>query len=264
MRVLSIDWDYFLPDVAMYDWGHRESKFFVESSWSLRCGSHNLLTGERALESVNPDKKLLHNFWEKRVSGSGLAMLVAESHATMYYWLRDFTISEVVNFDQHHDLGYPSAKGELDCGNWAGKMINEGRIKRYTLVYPPWRRNKKQREDLPKKKKGVVEIFHDAEAVPREEYDAIFICRSGAWTPSWCDKDFTKFVRYWVGYPVWDHVRFSDYNPMILRSPDREEAKHLADEHERLHTNLDALNAIKEEHQRQKKEEEPKKETKEK
>jgi hypothetical protein len=258
MRVLSIDWDYFFPDIAWYDWGHRESEWFVESSWMHRCGNHNILTGERALETVNPDEKLIYNFWNKRVQGSGLAMLVSESHATMYHWLKDWTIDELVCFDQHHDLGYPSAKGELDCGNWAGKMLNERRIRRYTLVYPPWRKNKKNRESKMPKRKEVA-VHYDANEVPRQEYDAIHICRSGAWTPSWCDKEFNRFVEFWIQFPIWQHIQFSQYNPMVLRSPNREDAKRLADEYEERICNMEALNALKEEHEERKKQEEAKK-----
>ena len=252
MRVLSVDWDYFFPNVAWYDWGHQETEFFIQMSWHLRCGNHNMKTGERAIEAVNPDKKLLTNFWEKRLSNIPNALFIAESHASIYHWLHDFHIDELVNFDQHHDLGYPSAKGYLECGNWAGKMLNEKRIKQYTLVYPPWRNRKKEiEEDTPKRKNVFIE--HDHRQIAKSEYDAVFICRSGAWTPSWCDDDFHRFVSFFVGTSIWDDVRISSYNPMTKRSPNRKDALILADDYERNLSNLGLPKRIQEQDQGEKK-----------
>jgi hypothetical protein len=254
MRVLSVDWDYFFPDIAWYDWGHREAPLFIETLWSLRCANHNLFTGERAIDAVHPDPDLLKSFWSRRISQEPGALLVSESHAALYYWLKDWTIDELVSFDQHHDLGYPSAKGTLDCGNWAGKLLNEKRVKRFTLVYPPWRQGKKQKEtEMPKRKE--VTVLYDKEEVPRGHYDAVFICRSGSWTPSWCDDDFIQFVTFWVGHTVWDDVQFSDYDPMIERSPNKEEARRLAKESKENMTNLDALKSIQEQYKEKQKEE---------
>jgi hypothetical protein len=176
-------------------------------------------------------KARLHKFWERNFGKfqGPYTLMISESHASLYYWLQNIHIDELVNYDAHHDLGYPNTKGEVDCGNWAGKLLEEGRVKNYTVVYPAWRKQKRYREQIPDNDR--VHVTHTP--IEPQDYDLLFIARSGAWTPTWCDDSFIKFCEYWERrYPlsprVWEEKQ-TVLNPLKKRNPNMEEAKEEAE-----------------------------------
>lgn len=48
---------------------------------------------------------------------------------------------------------------------------------------------------------------------PRMEFDAVSICRSGAWVPAWCDEQFVEFVK---SCPVGEIVEVQDGTQLTL------------------------------------------------
>lgn len=232
-RILSVDFDYFYPDSMPYDWGHSEnySPMLSAMLWHARAGNINLMTGEDALESYRPS--VPKNFWSRVLKNKPRAY-VADSHVEIWELLQGGAYT-VVSFDAHHDCGYHSIKPEevfkitqVNCGNWGlmGKVT--GRIRTLQLFYPVWR--EKAQETLTDTH-GLFDVPCDIKyGLPLKpmDFDMVFICRSGAWTPPWYDEEFFKFVES-AGL---DHTELDDvYTP---REPDMALAKQLAVEHKKM------------------------------
>jgi hypothetical protein len=183
MKILSIDWDYYFPDSFAYDWGHQEKVFFLEAIWQIRTTNHNLITGKEAMDEFVPT--IPKDFW-KRVLKEGTTppIFVAESHASIS--ALPFTGASVTNLDAHHDCGY-GRNPSLECGNWASHLGS--RIKEYHLCYPEWRKigaeGKSERQP-----DSIINGLPEP-----ENYDIIFVCRSGCWTPPWYDTKFRSFLK---------------------------------------------------------------------
>lgn len=212
MRVLSVDWDYFFPDLAWMDWGHNESALHIHFLWSLRCGDFNLHTKQSALDFVQPDTERLNNFWSHMLAPhSHPEVLVSESHLDLALHLSrvrpalgsdwksqgsTLIIDQLDNYDQHHDCGYDDDFKGVDCGSWASHLAQTGQLKTYRLHYPVWRKKtpERSRKELQRRLKGFGRYDHDLPPAPAE-YDLVFVCRSGGWTPSWCDAQFYEFIK---------------------------------------------------------------------
>lgn len=250
MKVLSVDWDFFFPDLVPFDWGHREDGLFFEMIWSARCNSRNLLTGERALDVVQPDKKLLSRFWSRVVKGRPDHLVIADSHSDLYAMLDAMGgwVTEVVNFDQHHDIQYGKAdteNGKAECDNWALFAHEHDLLDNYRLIYPPWREGEPEGR-LPWPEWVTVE--HGLDGVEPEHYDVVFICRSSAWTPSWSDPDWLRFVGYWRRkYPTLWSVRSTCPFVTKSRSPSLLDAERIAIEHQQAWEAIALLRGSREE-----------------
>lgn len=215
MKILSIDWDYFWPSTSVYDWGHKESMFFIEMIWPMRCGNCNLYTRQPMLDVFKPT--IPEDFWE--IVTNKPIVYVAESHSSIWNLLRNDC--EVVNLDAHHDCGYRQEKdtGNIFCDDWGywGKVT--GKIKHMTTIYPKWRM---------KDKEGYYEEEPDEVAyeLPQPcKYDKIFICRSGSWTAPWYDIEFSKFIRQLK------EPKFMDDTVQRNRSPSTLEEAKMIGEH---------------------------------
>ncbi|MBD3387415.1 MAG: hypothetical protein GF414_00540 [Candidatus Altiarchaeales archaeon] len=239
-RILSVDFDYFYPDSAPYDWGHSEnySPVLANMLWHARAGNVNLMTGDDALESYRPSVPT--NFWSRVLKNKPRAY-IADSHVEIWDLFEDQPGSSnvVVSYDAHHDCGYGIKTPEdalkissVDCGSWGlmGKVT--GRIRSLQLYYPAWR--KKAPETL-SEVHGIFDVPAQTKyALPAkpEAFDLVFICRSGAWTPPWYDEEFFKFVESsGLEYEAMDEVE----EP---RSPDMVQAKHLAKEYRKMVANF--------------------------
>lgn len=239
--LLSIDWDFFFPDVAPYDWGHQESPLFYETIWITRCASFNLLTKQLAINTMLPDQKLLKSFWDRIVVGKPEQLFIADSHLELYKILEKIGPCLIDNYDAHHDFGYSNSFGHIDCGNWAWRAYENGLNPSYRLFYPEWR--EKCREEIPSwyprdTEGDLLAIFTGLNESPNY-YDYIFICRSSAWTPTWCDNEWMKFIRYWdspwsLSRNVWkNRVTISPFAE-VIRFPNLDQAKNIA---EKAHIN---------------------------
>lgn len=192
MKILSIDFDYFLPNTDLYDWGHIENQFMVNFIWQLRVTSINFKTKASAVDEVMPDNRLLLNFFDRVVAGKPkYGFFVCESHSALYKIVKFFNSPiYLTNYDAHHDFGYKNLKHNLiTCENWAKVLNGEGLIKEYKLFYPPWRR------DDPESKinNKIINVQYGIQK-RKNKFDLIFVCRSGAWTPSWVDHLWIDFI----------------------------------------------------------------------
>lgn len=220
--ILSVDWDYFFPKAADYDWAHREADFFLDLIWTTRVASRNIFNGDYAFDHYIPSRLKLKGFWGKVCPNPPGLLVIAESHSDMYKVLELYENSWVINYDAHHDFAYNDFS-DVACDNWAYFGHKNKLISQYDLVVPPWWRKKhgKVRYGIDKKIK-----FHH-ELISCTEVDALFICRSSAWTPPWWDDEWLKFINHWQKYPeLWSEKIAVDY-VLKARDLDREEAKKL-------------------------------------
>jgi hypothetical protein len=193
MRLLSIDWDYFYSDSLPYDMGHNEaySGILANLLWTTRCNSVNLFTHESLMDAYVPS--VPRGFWGKVLKNKPV-IYMAESHKEIWDLLESEI--QVVSLDAHHDCGYcPIDKKSLcvDCSNWGavGRML--GRIGSMDLYYPTWRKDTPEGFLHGRKVYKPSSISYGLPSPA--EYDKVFVCRSGAWTPPWHDAAFDRFVR---------------------------------------------------------------------
>ena len=199
MKILSIDWDYFFPDSAWYDWGHAETVMYLNMAWQWRVNNRHIKTGKSALTEYVPT--IPKDFWN--IVTNDPMLFVAESHAAIATLPMNNSI--VTNLDAHHDCGY-GANDDLECGNWAWWMKEH--IKEYHLCYPAWRGDG---EEAAYRRKPTTII---RELPAPADYDLVFVCRSGCWTPPWYDRQFRGWLKRSGMKP-----RYMDEHVTTVRQP---------------------------------------------
>ncbi len=216
MRLLSVDWDFFFPipehdRLALYDWGHREDMAFMKDAiWTIRAGAF-LQAGAPLPRATEYD-----GFWQRfRHIAPDATLYFADSHAHIFKPEVRAGVTEIWNFDAHHD----SYKGPehvyktkaVSCEDWATGYTMIG-VKVYTF-FPAW------------KAYGVAEEQPVAPMMPKVQpdpgkpfnkpFDRVFVCRSAAWMPSWLDDDFADFLNScpaWANRKNIDGVQRRDFN----------------------------------------------------
>lgn len=234
MNIISVDWDYWFANTLDFDWGHRETMFFVEPIWSIRAGCTGIMSGKRALDVMRPRREFQH-FWNQFDDLSTVHLVIAESHLTILELLRqcDVKDAKIWNFDAHHDLGY--GMHEINCGNWAKAAFDEGRLADYRLVYPQWRlREPEHEKEIPVPDGLEFEYYYEPPHID-EKIDVVFICRSGSWTPTWSDASWMRFIGYFkTTYPlIWQtkqHIELA----LKRRKPNLKEAEELFKQYEEM------------------------------
>jgi hypothetical protein len=250
--LLVIDWDYFFPnaleggfnhfDPYLFDWGHAESRFCIDMVWSSRAAMFGL--ANLPLPEVEPSWK---TFPERFNLSEDAVVYIGDSNV----WSGNLSDSEgdpfadVWLYDAHHDSGY----GVESFGAWLTKHSNEqGGIsfscEDWMLVhhmqgaalhwrFPTWHESFKGRLHNDKctpecDREGVahgpfwpegVDLdarVDDLEPV-EEEFDTVYICRSGAWVPPWEDHKFERF------YTSWDRDIEQLDNESLIRNFDTEQ-----------------------------------------
>ncbi len=219
--LLSVDWDYFFPNATPYDWGHREADFFLENIWQIRVTDRNIYSGDYAFDNYIPNNRRLKKFWEKVCPNPPGLLMIAESHADVYPYMRYLGKSHVINYDAHHDLGYHDFK-EVACDNWTYFGHKDKLISQYDLVIPPW---KKKMDEISPEQAKKINIHRKLISCPKA--NVLFICRSSAWTPPWWDHEWLKFIEYWKKDDLlWSAKIALDY-ALKARSLNYEKAKKL-------------------------------------
>lgn len=207
-NLLVIDWDYFFPqpldggdytrDLAgLYDWSHAESPFMIDAIWPLRAAGFI----ERGLPL--PRCEGYKGFWDRFTIARGTRLMYADSnsYATLLRPSQDGRWDSVWLFDAHHDCGY---RGTLDqwrrtetvsCEDW---MVTHAELGSALHVrYPPWKTRAMAVE--PEPLVPVDRCMDDGAPIP-VTFDAVFLCRSGAWVPPWCDDQFVDMIE---SYGFW-------------------------------------------------------------
>lgn len=106
-------------------------------------------------------------------------------------------------FDAHHDSGYPREGGPTTFAQWQEQqtyscedwmLLHHERGSALSLTYPAWRPDGEPTAPMV----PLHTTVDDGTPVP-EAFDAVFLCRSAAWVPSWCDDQFTDFLAAFPG-----------------------------------------------------------------
>lgn len=210
MHLLCVDWDFFFPSPAaggprsqydhLYAWPVAEDSHHTEVVWEDRL---------RALDAAGlplPRCTGYEGFWERFTFSPRAILIYADSNAwAAHLWPSDLASTDkswesVHLYDAHHDAGYRNnhasfeewlASGDgIRCENWmlahawAGTALH--------CHFPPWRESL----DWPPEEPLVeVAMSIDDGAPPDVEFDLVYLCRSGAWVPPWCDDQFEEFLR---------------------------------------------------------------------
>jgi hypothetical protein len=208
--ILSVDWDYFFPNLHHFDWGFNEKlSVFFEAIWELRAyqdlysASNGIVKDKesRIIDYAVPRVDEVKSFWDTVCPVPPLGLVIAETHESLYEMADFWPSGSIWNFDAHHDLGYD--KGEDgNCGNWAKRLFDEGYFDQseYRIIYPKWRKKDPERTpyEVPE---NVVIKYGMPKRLPYFRY--VFICRSSVWTPSWCDDLWMEFIEYWEYTSLW-------------------------------------------------------------
>jgi hypothetical protein len=224
--LLVVDWDFWFrnpleacdrraEDTAplLYDWGHRETRFFIHDMWPMRAAAfvrHGLpLPGmepgwQTFAQRFQLSRRAVVHYQDSN-AGAGLVQAPRGSR-----W------ADVWLYDAHHDC-YRSGG---DLMTWTHTHLQPGGALRFTCEdwmfvhavqgsrlhwrYPAFRHDRKAKagadhEALPHKSdEAFWRKFSSAQDAghngPEQEIDAVFVCRSGAWVPPWCDNDLQQFL----------------------------------------------------------------------
>jgi hypothetical protein len=187
--LLSIDWDYFFPDPIggpMFYAGPpvadlEEMEFRI---WLNR--SKLYVEGARAIPEASGEEE---RFWERFRFAPECRLFVAQSHRYCAHPdVRD-SITELWNFDAHHDAGYEDQPGEKSSDeNWI--MAYAPEVLKY-VRYPQWKVNAFDLE--PTTLVPVERAFDDGGSID-VVFDVVFVCRTDNLVPPWLDNHFEIFV----------------------------------------------------------------------
>jgi hypothetical protein len=196
-NLLVVDWDSFFPELTqdpkmwgLYDWGHAETWLYKGPIWSSRAVG--FLMNDLPLPGMNEDWK---TFWDRFDIDAGVLHYADSNVYAMAdeLWFPGEPPDQVWLYDAHHDSGYgdraDKKPGVVSCEDW---MVAYGEAgSELHMRYPTWKTWAMELEPEPWVE--VDRAFDDGQPNP-VKFDSVFVCRSGAWTPPWCDLDFERFL----------------------------------------------------------------------
>lgn len=205
MNLLVVDFDTFFPGIErveqdrfpgehmLYDWGHTEEDgIFYETIWPIRAAAF-VMNGQPLPEI---DRERAQAFWSRFKFSEHAGLLYADSNMYAAHEFVREGVTQVYLFDAHHDCGYRPdainrmlATHEINCENW---MLHYAMTDvELHMRYPQWRDYAVEGEPQPL---IPLERKVDDEAPLDVVFDRVFVCKSPAWVPSWCDVDWHRFV----------------------------------------------------------------------
>ena len=203
MRLLSVDWDYFFPSqegldaleaALLWDWGHNENwgGALNEIVWISRAAA--FLTRDLPLPLTSGAED---SFWNGVRIAKNAQLFIADSHVRAASLEVMKGVTEVVNYDAHHDGGYGQDMADLfknqqvDCGDWTFAYVMQNA--RLETRYPEWRLRNPEQE--PTVVYSMERNYWAEGDTDQKFFHKVFICRSGSWTPPWLDDKFVNFVK---------------------------------------------------------------------
>jgi len=225
LKLLTVDWDYFFldkldsgePDCLLYDWGHKETQLFINSLWEIRASGflrYNLPLPQTTGEDLA--------FWDNFQFSRGAILYYAESHSFIVDPTVRRGVTEIWSFDAHQDAGYGRelSLSRVTCEDWLAHYHDLG-ITNLHVRYPLWQKQALENEPpIP-----IDQKFVGPGETSNLIFDRIFICRSGAWVPSWLDGKFDNFVR---ACPVGKKICTEEEGKLSPRNFSLEVAKQMA------------------------------------
>lgn len=232
---LNVDWDFFIREDPMWDWGHNETALFSEMMWTVRAMSF-------MMQGVDLDKEMCpwrngfpkpNQFMHYLQNEMGLKfqvdpadIVVGDSHgeASRFYGGQDL----VLNFDAHHDCGYTDRKTlrkwekqeHTEAGSWLWMLLKRHSLLEAHILYPKWKGwFEYEGTDFTERFEAnmwdrvffdVVEPDVDFSLYKNAVVTGVYIARSGTWTPPWFDGDFIQFIS-----DVYDEVIGDRHEPRL-------------------------------------------------
>lgn len=197
-NLLSIDFDFFVRENPMWDWGHSETnKIFHNVAWHSRYATNDVYTDCDIDKYANffPEFILLETANKGFHLKKDFNLYVADSHKEAYKVLEKLGKCRVYNLDAHHDL-YDGK--ELDCGNWLTKGFKRGLVEEAFWIAPDWGTEfemLKFREVERKKYGKKLTLAYYNDFLVNKTFDDVFVCRSSSWVPPHCDERFATMIR---------------------------------------------------------------------
>lgn len=224
LNILSIDWDYFID--ATY-----QERFFCFPDSGNEYMSDSLkdiiwstkYEGVKQLPDVKidvPAVKLIKGVLEQSCAPF---CQVTDSHSVGYDFVKEAMGGfaelnpkgiNLVNVDFHHDLYTVKDNNEkhqelnllwhgnkdVNCGNWLRHVISE-----YNNEYSSFTWIKREDSDAVGVEEYPIKVTTDLSMIRETRWDAIFICKSGMWSPPHLDKKFKVMCKGLIDrFPSWD------------------------------------------------------------
>ena len=181
MRILSIDFDYFI-DTDMYN----RCMTFPDGNDNLEDSINDLIWS--GIYNSNPQVKdigVIKDYYKVcdylRTLTKGKVLVSQNSHKDIEAFFNEIDTKEdleVINIDFHHDM-YITGGNTLDCANWLRILIDLKPNAKITWL----RREDSDIESL----SGTFPYNHTSNINNivgfNEEFDLIFLCFSNPWTP---------------------------------------------------------------------------------
>lgn len=196
-RLLSVDWDYFFPVPSpnkdkdfLYDWGHIEDRYstgLMNAIWTVRAAQ--FLAKGLSLPQTSGEEL---SFWENFDLSGTNTLYFADSHVDILQKELYHNVTEVFNFDAHHDAYgkfIPGAK--RSCENWTFHFYEKDAA--LTTVLPSWQ----DKVNLPEPAipMQIIQGFNTYKYIyGKLKIDKLFVCLSGSWVPPWLDENFKTFL----------------------------------------------------------------------
>jgi hypothetical protein len=212
MRLLSVDFDYFFPtrdhdpkQWQLWDWGRNEmfNRTLQDFLWLERAA------GFRSAGLDLPKTTGLEKtFWQRFRFAPWARLYVSDSHSQAASEEIMRGVTEVWNYDAHHDAGYNGAESllkvlnqeQVSCEDWMIAYHMRDSDMPLHVVYPSWRGDIHEEE-----KPGIAVKRHLDNNLPvAKMFDRVHIALSSSFCPPWVDKDFFEFVAASpVPDPIW-------------------------------------------------------------
>ncbi|MFF8831402.1 hypothetical protein [Streptomyces sp. NPDC015131] len=226
MNLLVVDWDFFFPTPMaggppvehsdLYAWPVADDAVHVELIWLRRVRKF------QAVGMPLPRCTGYEGFWDRFRISPRAKVYYADSNAWAGHLFPSNLGGEgpwnyVHLYDAHHDCGYRNnhksfdqwkAAGRIGAENWMLAHYWNG--SKLAVHFPPWRESMERPAESPLIPVGMT---IDDGSAPEIVFDAVYLCRSGAWVPSWCDDQFSDFLEACPAQPVqipqnrWNHPR---------------------------------------------------------
>ncbi|QUI30716.1 hypothetical protein H9W91_07470 [Streptomyces alfalfae] len=207
-----VDWDFFFPTPTagaplgehpeLYAWPVTEDALHVEAIWLRRV---------RAFIKAGVALPLCQGFlgfWNRFTIAPNATLFYADSNA----WACQVFPSNLGGsgpwesvhlYDAHHDCGYKqndrsfedwkagvlSGRKKISAENWMLAHYWNG--SQVFVHFPWWRKSMARPTEHPL---IPVSMTIDNGQTPDVAFNAVFLCRSGAWVPPWCDHQFADFL----------------------------------------------------------------------
>lgn len=205
--LLTVDFDFFVPERPEWDFGHQESLLYLNVLWGSRFGY---------IDDMKTDGNEV-GFWQAMDIEPTQPVWVSDSHIYAYNLTQG--VNRVVLFDAHHDcwhgdsLGVDKTDRSIYCHNWLREWLRKGKKRTALWVRPEWQEACVLPEDM--KGRVDVEVWRKGLDLGLGGPVVTHICRSGCWVPPWLDKSFTGFVGDLTSRPC--VMQEGDWNPMKER-----------------------------------------------